>query len=449
MFVKRCDLDYHVKRCPEAKAEQRRFQSARLGQARETARKSDHDYGSEAPVINKPELEKTLRVLIGAYQRIKQDLASYEEEARLNRNAIESLRCVVVFSDVMRLLSPHPLPPHLILSLVSWYVFVHSSRGIEDANLRQPKEVLRETLMLVRDSGSRLSSALDKLGTFVKKYASTNAFSRAAHSPLPTAASSPLPSERAPIVDPWAAAKAILAAHQLDLGAARSSKNSGGNSSLQPSAEKSNTRTKQSPNKKQSPASAASAAPNEDGRLRCPLCERGFAPDRLGDHQRICRKLSSKPVRQAFSSEAKRLSALVEQAGGSYRGFVVKGGGKVVKGGGKRAKEETSSPNPTNWHRNWRRKHEEMLEIARAVRFTMDFLVLLLLLLLVFPVPAPTKAPVPAPTKQPVPFPTRAPVPYPTKLPVPSSTGHPVEFPVPTPTKAPVPAPTKQPVPER
>jgi hypothetical protein len=84
-------------------------------------------------------------------------------------------------------------------------------------------------------------------------------------------------------------------------------------------------------------------------------------PERLGAHQRICRKLSAKSPRNAFSSAEKRLAAYIAQNGGAYRGFALGRGDKLVRVASSKSNESTAT---INWHSNWRRKHDEMQQIA-------------------------------------------------------------------------------------
>jgi len=62
------------------------------------------------------------------------------------------------------------------------------------------------------------------------------------------------------------------------------------------------------------PVSLEFAAPAGDGRLRCAVCQRGFAADRLAVHQRVCRAALAKQ-RTVFDSKALRAQRIVEANG--------------------------------------------------------------------------------------------------------------------------------------
>jgi len=254
------------------------------------------------------ELEKTLHVLLGCCERASADRESYAVEARENLDTIESLRAA----------------------------------GIDDSDMRQPLQVLAETRALEANSAARHAASLEKLAKFVKEAGGARAGLGASRTGAPGRTST----------DPWSQARALLAANglkpngnplpaaPLPLGfrsAAGPTKKNTTNNSASTTRAASGSRSRGSTSAS-SPKSrrdeqaeeiegqghdsalvasvekvSASTTKTMDGRLRCPLCDRGFVPDRLFAHQVICRKLNNKTQRPAFSAAAKRLKAYVLQ----------------------------------------------------------------------------------------------------------------------------------------
>ena len=110
----------------------------------------------------------------------------------------------------------------------------------------------------------------------------------------------------------------------------------------------------------------------------CAICNRSFgAPDRLGVHQKICRKIRDKADRRPrgmYNAASKRMKAIVEQAGGTYNGLTLKGDKVVRLRGAKQglASDKSAALEAGNWHQNWRHKHTEMQQIARAMKVDAD-----------------------------------------------------------------------------
>ena len=310
-------LAEHCKRCAEAKALNRRIAPtavARMTTPQTATAKASNVKGSgPSTAAATLELEKTLYVLLGCCERASADRESYAVEARENMDTIEGLRAA----------------------------------GIDDSDMRQPLQVLAETRALEANSAARHAASLEQLAKFMKEAGGTRAGSGASRTG----------SSDQTIKDPWSQARALLAANglkpngnplpaaPLPLGfrsaagptkrnLASSSGTSGirrgsGTGNLNNASVKSPMSRRAAPIEESEGLghdagvsnSAAgtvedvptSTAKTKDGRLRCPLCARGFVPDRLFEHQVICRKLNNKTQRPAFSAQAKRLKAYVLQ----------------------------------------------------------------------------------------------------------------------------------------
>ena len=96
--------------------------------------------------------------------------------------------------------------------------------------------------------------------------------------------------------------------------------------------------------------------PLDGGRVRCRLCGRGFAMERIAIHQRICEKLASKnggrprPVFHPLKGRVDREALAAKKAAGSARGDSSSSGRGATKGS------------------TWRQQHREFQEIVRMNR---------------------------------------------------------------------------------
>ena len=326
-LVQRNFLEEHVRRCPDARAQERRSKpSERVPGKGGRGTASSRPNGK--PTVSVLELERTLLILLGAAQRLKNDVASYEAEAAENQRALDGLR----------------------------------AQGIPEEDLRQPLGVLAETEAMQQDSARRFSNAMVKLAVFFQRIGPSAVPAAALHDPN----------------SPWARARAALASdgHGAAAVAARAGWAPGSTSataaSIHVAHSPSETRIESDPAislPMQDTSRSSLRNSTSDGRLRCPLCSRGFLPERLSAHQTICRKIASKKPRGTFSSAEKRLRALVTQAGGEYNGLKLVRGDKLARvGGAKSAPVEGQAELKSTWHSNWRQKHLEMQDIVSKVR---------------------------------------------------------------------------------
>ena len=129
---------------------------------------------------------------------------------------------------------------------------------------------------------------------------------------------------------------------------------------------------------------------DSDGRMSCAICNRKFAPDRLGVHQKICRKLNARKV-EVFDTKEQRTKDFedVEKTRGPSRGKKKKDFEDVEKTRGpSRGKKKTSSGNsgkyalgglqqPTSQSSkssSWRDKHNDFQKKIREAKKVQRFL---------------------------------------------------------------------------
>jgi hypothetical protein len=109
--------------------------------------------------------------------------------------------------------------------------------------------------------------------------------------------------------------------------------------------------------------------PTEGGRIRCAFCSRQFSSDRIGIHQRICKNLKGarsgqRPAR-VYDSQAKRMEALSDDAGGSFGSAGSRFGGQKKQ---RPAVRKQASGGKTEAANKWRVKHQEFQKMLRGAK---------------------------------------------------------------------------------
>ena len=118
----------------------------------------------------------------------------------------------------------------------------------------------------------------------------------------------------------------------------------------------------------------------QDGRIPCAVCGRKFAADRIGTHQRICRKVNSKGETNVFDVASQRVKEIKDQLpptimkkNKQYRSKKLNN--SVTRFGGKKSGASTNQLNDNrgfsavnNKKSNWRAQHESFIASVRNAK---------------------------------------------------------------------------------
>ncbi|EAT46258.1 AAEL002543-PA, partial [Aedes aegypti] len=112
-----------------------------------------------------------------------------------------------------------------------------------------------------------------------------------------------------------------------------------------------------------SPSSAKVNEPVPDGLVRCTICSRNFAEDRIEKHREICQKTKSKKRKvfdttkhRVLGTDAEKYVLQKKKVGAAASKKSVSGPSTAPKGADNRRKSD------------WRRKHEEFIQAIRAAK---------------------------------------------------------------------------------
>ncbi|GMI48590.1 hypothetical protein TrCOL_g447 [Triparma columacea] len=140
-------------------------------------------------------------------------------------------------------------------------------------------------------------------------------------------------------------------------------------------------------------APISTGQPEADGRIPCAVCGRKFASDRIGTHQKICRKIKMKGEAEEFDIASKRTKEINDELrfsgggrGGSrgrkMAGGKRKGGAKFInpatrfggRGGGGTMASHIESQEATKKKSSWRSQHESFITNVRNAKKISAFL---------------------------------------------------------------------------
>lgn len=306
LYVQKSFLSQHMKKCDAVGAERRRASPAKL----------------KMKGANSANRKAIINPLLQTYnsEEVKRDNEKHEKMFFSLLKVCERMK-----KDVISYREEATINQEAIDKLLA--------KGIDKTNLTQPIQVLNETLLVIKNISSKYQHSLSQLYTIIEK------------SPYCLQILKSLANDET--VEKQQNDKyiqGIIHAHLM----------------LRNDYEKFIPFPSQNPKKQEMTEMILTdqihGERGEDGRVSCNICSRKFGSDRIHEHYRICGKLKMKKQRRPFSSQNKRLNGILPP---ELR---------------KKVMDELNGKNASNkkynidWHSNWRRKHEELLQVANMMK---------------------------------------------------------------------------------